>query len=128
MDLIVVVIVGCSLILFGAGIIYVRDKIATNRKFKPIPIREAEETVKALIIKRYGKKKNHMRLFYEDFIQYFPQFDEQNYSYAYILHCLSPTNRSRSNPDLIESALIFFERPLIVEGSSRHYSMTGKTE
>lgn len=115
--LIIYLILGCSAILLAVGIFYLRDKLATNRQFKPIPIKEAEELLKELIEKRHGAHRNYMRRFYNDFIKDFPEYSEEHYSYNYIRLCLSPGS-DKKNPDLIEKALIHFEKAMIVEGSS----------
>lgn len=107
-----------SLVLFTLFIVvmYVKDKLVTNRKFKPLPVLEAEEMVEKMILDRYGKQRGNKRSFYNDFVLQFPEYAAPNYSYNYILQCLRPTY-DRHNPDMIECMLRFFEKTYLVEGS-----------
>ncbi|MEC7753807.1 MAG: hypothetical protein VYB44_07240 [Bacteroidota bacterium] len=112
------IVVIASAVMFSLLIVgFLKYKITVNRKFKPVEIKEAEELAR-LIIKRKYKGRDYMRLFYSDFVKEFPSFE--TYNYTYFLQCLNPKNRERKNPDLIESVLIFLDKPVIVEGSIRH--------
>lgn len=119
MQIVPIIILSTVGIAFIMLVFYVRDKVMTNRKFKPIEIKEAEKLVKHLIRKRYGKRKDYMRKFYGDFIEAFPQFSD--YNYDYVLHCLNPANQ-RTNPEMVENALRLLGKPLIVVGSLSHES------
>ena len=114
--LIVYLILGCSALLLAIGGFYLRDKVATNRQFKPLSIKEGEDLLNKLMKKRHGAHRDYVRRFYDDFIIDFPEFSEEYYSYNYIRQCLSPGS-DKKNPDLIEKALLHFEKVLIVEGS-----------
>lgn len=124
MDATQIIIISAVVIIAIFAIGYAWYTSYTNRKYKPIEIQEAEELAKQLIKRRYGKGCDHMKLFYDEFIKEFPVFESLNYTY--ILQCFNPNNRERKNADLIESALIFLGRPLIVEGSIRHDSYLAK--
>lgn len=120
MEGIKVVIIIAVLVFVFIVLGYIIYTVNANRKFKPIEIHEAEILARNLIQKRYGKGRDFMKLFYDDFIKEFPGFD--NYNYTYVLQCLNPNNRNRKNPDLVESALIFLGNPQLVVGSVRHDS------
>lgn len=91
--------------------------VRANRRFKPMPVTEAEEMVEKLILERYGKQRGNKRSFYNDFVLQFPEYAAPNYSYNYILQCLRPTY-DRHNPDMVECVLRFFEKTYLVEGSA----------
>ena len=120
-----VVVIITALLFVGLIFLFLRYKLAVNRQFKPIPVKEAEAMVEALIARRYGRRKKSKQRWYQDFIKEFPQYAAPNYNYDYLLQCIRPTT-NRSNPDFIETALRFFEKPLIVENSITHLKMIEK--
>ncbi|WP_421977165.1 hypothetical protein [Roseivirga seohaensis] len=120
----IVIVMAIALMLIAVGG-YISFTLRANRQFKPIPVKEAEAMVEALITRRYGRRKNSKQRWYQDFVQEFPEYAAPNYNYDYLLQCLRPTT-NRSNPDFIETVLRFFEKTFIVENSITHLKMIEK--
>ncbi len=100
--------------------LYLKDKVLTNKKFKPMAVKEAEQLVANLIRQRYGRKKNYLEVFLNEFMEEFP--DWQTRTKKHLKMCINPNNE-RKNPDLLEDILKFFEKVYIVEGSTAFKTM-----